>query len=197
MIPSTNGHPSHGPGALRREPSAARQAGPEAPRRRAWLFPGIVFGLLGTQFGICGLAIYLANADPSFAIEPDYYRKAVAWDQENARRHASVALGWQLDFAFADEADALGRRQLTCSLRDRDGRPIRGATIEVAAFASARGNQRETWTLDDTGDGSYEAFVTARRPGLWELRTTVAAAGHVFVDRRTCEITDSPRSRTR
>lgn len=193
MIQSTNGHLRQG-GVFAGDRLAAD---PAVPRRRAWLFPGIVFGLLGTQFGICGLAIYLANADPSVAIEPDYYRKAVAWDLENARRHASAALGWQLEFGFANEVDALGRRKLVCSLCDREGQPIRGATIEVAAFASARGNQRESWKLGETDDGRYEALVPARRPGLWELRTTATAAGHVFVDRRTCEIRDLPRSRTR
>ena len=38
----------------------------------------------------------IANADPSFSVEPDYYRKAVDWDSTMAQRARNEALGWQL-----------------------------------------------------------------------------------------------------
>ena len=40
---------------------------------RIRLWPGIIFALLGVHACVVATTFYLANADPSVAVEPDYY----------------------------------------------------------------------------------------------------------------------------
>jgi nitrogen fixation protein FixH len=114
----------------------------------------------------------LAGSDPSFAVEPDYYRKAVAWDTTMAEAAQNTRLGWQLtveSMATSGTAPA----QLSVQLRDREGKPMDGASLEVAATHNARADHIVTGTFADAGGGRYVAALDARRPGLWELRFTV------------------------
>ena len=61
-------------------------------RRRTpgWWWPWFVVALLVATAGGQGIMLYAATHDPTFAIEPDYYQKAVAFDttiQQIGRAH--------------------------------------------------------------------------------------------------------------
>ena len=57
----------------------------------AWVPALLLGGLLGTQLTV----LHYVLEDPSFALESDYYRKAVSWDAQRELERASAALGWQ------------------------------------------------------------------------------------------------------
>lgn len=128
----------------------------------AWFAYLLVITLL-TSVGGNIYMVMTATDDPGFAVEPDYYKKAVDWDRLQAERAASEALGWNVVVdARADE--------LRIRLTDRLGRPIDGATVEVDAFPNARASQRVKGFLIPKGRGVYVLERPFERSGLWEYR---------------------------
>jgi hypothetical protein len=116
----------------------------------------------------------VASSDPSFAVEPNYYQKAIEWDQTQRRVAASRELGWQVDVRAV-------RDQVEVSLHDRAGRPLSGASLEIESFHNARSADRRGWQFPATDAfGLTRANVGALRPGLWELRITAQHHGQQY-----------------
>ncbi|MCU0635620.1 MAG: FixH family protein [Gemmatimonadaceae bacterium] len=133
------------------------------------------------------LVVYrLANDDPAFAIEQDYYRKGVQWDSTLARRAESVALGWRITPTVAREGDAL---RLTVDARDAAGAPMTGAAIRAEAFAIARSQQQDTVSLTEAAPGTYTARLPHARAGLWEVRLDVQHATHRWASVTRLDVT--------
>jgi nitrogen fixation protein FixH len=120
----------------------------------------------------------VANRDASFAVERDYYKKAVEWDQAMAQHAANAELGWQVSARLEPAGD--GRARLTVWLSDRGGLPLDGATVSVEAFASARAGDVRALALEPLGDGAYAGTLAAPRAGVWELRLAVTRSGRRF-----------------
>jgi hypothetical protein len=124
------------------------------------------------------VAMYrIANDDPAFAIEPDYYRKAVAWDSTMARQTESATLAWTAAPTLTAPTPA-GTRTLTVDLRDAGAAPLTGAAVGAQLFAIARSQQRDSVSLAEVAPGRYVATVPASRAGLWEVQLSVVRDGH-------------------
>jgi nitrogen fixation protein FixH len=135
--------------------------------RRAWLWPGIVIGML-TVHTLSGLiVVFIATSDPSHAVVPNYHEKAVAWDEQRAQQRAGEALGWTTQIEVALAADTLGQRTVRASIRDADGKPLTGASVTVKAYHHARANTIIEAQLKEAAPGQYIATMDLRRPGLW------------------------------
>jgi nitrogen fixation protein FixH len=146
-------------------------------KRGAWWPIGIT-AVLATTVAANIWVMMIANDDPSFAIEPDYYRKAVAWDSTLAQARESARLGWRLTPSLAP-IPAAGGSRLSARLTDSTGTPIQGATIRVSARHVARASDVHDVALVASGSGEYAGSLDARRPGQWELRFDVrAGAAH-------------------
>jgi nitrogen fixation protein FixH len=146
---------------------------------RSWFWPvGLVALLLsGAAANIAFMIV--ANRDASFAVEPDYYRKAVEWDRTMAQETRNAALGWRVSAQL--EPMARGRARLVARVADREGRPVTGAVVVVEAFPSARARDIASFTLArDGAPGAYAATLAHARPGLWELRVRVTRGRDVF-----------------
>lgn len=124
----------------------------------------------------------IANADTSFAVEPDYYRKAVDWDSTMAQRGRNDALGWQLTVESM-HLDGAGAASLTVGLRDRAGLPVDGAVVQVAATHNAEAERIVAGSLAEMTDGRYTGPLAAQRAGIWELRFSVERGGERFTAR--------------
>ena len=146
---------------------------------RGWAWPvAIVALLVGSAGANIGFMI-VANRDASFAVEPDYYRKAVEWDRAMAQEARNTELGWTVSARF-EPADA-GRARLVTLVRDRAGAALTGATVLVEAFPSARAREITSVALEPArGAGVYTGILPSARPGLWELRARVTRDGEVF-----------------
>ncbi len=124
----------------------------------------------------------VASSDEAFAVEPDYYRKAVHFDDEMALRAESARLGWsvqpELQLTTPSAPGAL-----TVVVRDAAGAPVNGATVELLAMHNARAARQLTATLTASGDGRYASPLAAERPGEWELRLTVTRGSDRFATR--------------
>jgi len=142
-------------------------------KRGAWWPIGITT-VLATTVAANLWVMRIANDDPSFAIEPDYYQKAITWDSTLAQARQDSILGWRLTPQLQFVA-ATGTTRISATLTDSLGRPISDAVVKVSALPVARANEVHEATLAATGAGEYAAQLDARRPGRWELRFDVQA----------------------
>lgn len=139
--------------------------------KRGTLWPLGIVAVLGITVGVNLAVYYVANDDPSLAIEKDYYRKAVNWDSTMAQARVNEALGWRLTPSLGAFTPARGA-DIRVRLTDSTGAPIAGATVKVSAFYNARANQIVDTTLAPATDG-YEGRLRVNHSGVWELRFEV------------------------
>jgi nitrogen fixation protein FixH len=149
-------------------------------RRAAIVWPGIIIGLLTAQVLLLLVMAYIATSDQSFAVEPDYYQKALNWDQLAAQDRLNKQLGWSAHIKVSDAADLMKRRDVTCKLSRDKGEPLSGATVELIAFPHARAGERLKSTLTEQEAGDYTTNIPIARPGLWEFRITAEYASNRF-----------------
>lgn len=121
----------------------------------------------------------VAGSDPSFAVEPDYYRKAIEWDSTVVQAARNAALGWSL-VARLEPPGPGGTVSLAADLRDADGKPVTGAAVRVEARHLARAGEPLTAQLQETDAGAYATTVPATRRGIWELRFEAARGDDRF-----------------
>ena len=144
---------------------------PARPRSSGRMWPVFIVGLLSMNASIVAVTVYLAVRDKSVATEPDYYAKALAYNDTIQLRESSAKLGWKAEPTFRPGAD--GRSiDLVVTLIDRDGNPIEGATVSAIAFASARSGDRQSLSLThrEGAGGLYASPVRITRAGVWRVR---------------------------
>jgi nitrogen fixation protein FixH len=146
--------------------------------KRGLGWPIGVAAILAATVGANIWIAVVANDDPSFAIEKDYYRKAVEWDSTLARAQESTRLGWRLAPQLG-EMTANGAR-LRVQLVDSAGVPVQGAQVKVAAFFNARADRVIEATLEPIA-GDYEVELPVTHAGQWELRFDVTRGSERFM----------------
>jgi len=129
----------------------------------------------------------IANDDPSMAIEPDYYKKAVAFDSTLADARRSNALGWTA--ASTIEPIVEGQRtRVRVRLTDARGAVISDATVHVVALFNARANDLQSAPLVFNQDSSYSAPLSISFPGQWEVRVDAVRGSDHFVTTSRVEV---------
>jgi nitrogen fixation protein FixH len=132
---------------------------------RFWaLFP---VALLGSSLLGLGTMASIATRDPGFALERDYYQRAVRFEEEQAQQVENARLGYQVSLEVVAAADGA---ELVVTLSSKQGAPLPEATLRAEAFANARAaDVRELEFRRDAG-GRYRAKLERGTPGLWEFR---------------------------
>jgi nitrogen fixation protein FixH len=135
---------------------------------RFWaLFPVV---LLGSSLLGLGTLASIAMRDPSFALERDYYQRAVRFEDEQAQRAENQRLGYQLELEVHPAAD---RARLVLTLSSKHGAPLPSASLRAEAFANARAADIREVEFRLGADGRYHAELDREVPGLWEFRVVV------------------------
>lgn len=146
--------------------------------RPGTMWPFVIAGALGLHVVGSLVMVYFATSNESYAVEPDYYQKALAWNDKRAQDRHNVELGWQLEFTV--EPAAQGQDPiLRAALKAADCEPVTGASMAVEAFANARRDEVLTAILNPA-DSGYETTMPLRRDGLWEFRFTVTRNDELF-----------------
>jgi nitrogen fixation protein FixH len=146
----------------------------------------IAIGLVLGVTVLANLAVYwTANHDPSFAVEPDYYRRAVEWDSSVARGRRSAALGWTVDARLAPPE--AGHATLRVRLRGHDGAALDSADVRADASHNARGAEVFAVRLVPVGGGEYDGTIPSERQGLWRIDLSAVRGSEVFVERVTLD----------
>jgi len=95
------------------------------------------------------------------------YTQGLHYNATLAERRAQAAVGWQ---AQAELGETASGAELAVTLRDRDGRPVEGATIEgVLRWPPSQSGDRAL-TFTPLGAGRYIADLGALGSGDWDLR---------------------------
>lgn len=155
------------------------------------LWPLAIVGVLAVTVG-ANIAMVVAARDPNaYVVEPDYYRKAVAWDSTMAEARRSAALGWSADVAFGRwEAAAT---PLHVRLADSTGAPVAGADVRVELVNNLAPELPLRIVLADAGAGRYEARPRLQRPGMWEVRLRAVRGADRFVTELRRDALAGPR----
>jgi nitrogen fixation protein FixH len=149
-------------------------------------WPTAIVAVLVTQicFGIWMARV--AGNDPNFAIEPDYYARAVNWDATMEQSRRDKALGWQASVAMTRAGGRTATLRLV--LVDSTGGPITTADSVIAeALAVAHAGQIDRLVMVRDGAG-YVAPVPAANAGLWEVRIRAARGADVFTAKLRTEL---------
>jgi len=156
------------------------------------LWPYIIAGALGIHVIASLVVVFIATSDPSYAVEEDYYQKAMAWNDKRAQDRTNDTLGWDLEFAVEPRASSGDEPILEVRIRDAQGEPLTGASVSVEAFHNNRSGDIIRMQLRSVEDGIYRLQAPMERNGRWELRFTVDRDGdhftftetrHLFVER--------------
>lgn len=115
-------------------------------------------------------AITLATQDPSVAVVPDYYQKALAWDETEKLRRDSEALGWAVQTSVSSKG------VLHVDLRDADGRPVEITNGSIEIFRHARANHITKHDLEASAEGAISIQDVITHSGWWTVRLDVTDA---------------------
>jgi nitrogen fixation protein FixH len=148
--------------------------------KKGWYWPLLLASLLASGVGANVYFMCRAVGDPSFAVEPDYYAKAVAWDAHQAQAKEDADLGWRLALSVSPTDRGSGRARVVATLTDREGRKVPGLAVGLTAFHNARAADVVTATLLESAEHAYAADVAVARPGLWEFRVAATRGTETF-----------------
>jgi hypothetical protein len=156
---------------------------------RPWAF--VPAALLGSMLLGLGTLTYIATDDPHFALEPNYYDKAVHWEQAQAQARRSQASGVAVELL---RAPSLEQGQVTIELRVRDasGAPLGGANVALEAFPNAFANQVTRAGLSEIEPGVYRGALRGTALGLWELRCAVTRGELRFEQTLRADVVKGP-----
>lgn len=149
---------------------ASEPANPNSGVVWAWV-PAL---LLGSMLLGLGVMAYIAIDDPHFALEPNYYDKAVHWDRTQRETSDGAALDLELTLTKPLALAVDGTLEVEIRITDRDRALLSPAVVELEAFPNAYASRVEQMTLSETTPGVYRARLRGQSPGLWELRFMVA-----------------------
>jgi hypothetical protein len=142
--------------------------------KAAALWPLALAAVLGITVVANVVLLLKAGADGT-AVEPDYYRKAVAWDSVMAQARHNARLAWHVGGRL--ERDGA----LAIDLVDAGGEPLAGALVRVEGFAVAHaGGPAHADLAPAAQPGRYAGRLPAPRPGLHEVRVSVSRDGERF-----------------
>jgi nitrogen fixation protein FixH len=146
--------------------SAPGEPGAPAVTGRHVLFAILGFFVLVTA--INGIMVYKAVTTFGGVETPDAYRKGLAYNQRIAAEEAQAGLGWhdELTYSAADRA-------LMLVLKDREGRPVPGASVTATVGRSATNTFDQTLTMSESSEGQYRAPV-GLAPGTWIVNIMVS-----------------------
>jgi nitrogen fixation protein FixH len=148
-----------------------------APKGRTagWWWPWFIAALLVATAGGQAIMLYAATHDPTFAIEPDYYAKAVAYDTTIMRGRENIRLGWRASGAMTASD---GGASVRIAVIDSAGLPVTGARISAVAIHNLDGSHPIPVPLTEAG-GGYVGRIDHAHRGLWEIRLdAVRGADH-------------------
>ena len=135
-------------------------------------FPLAIVAGLGLVVAVNAGMVYAAlHSFPGQAGEQDF-ALSNHYDTVLERAQREAALGWSLVAA----TDERGRPEIT--LTDRNGAPLRGASVVGAAERPLGAPQRHALAFHETATGRYVADAVLPLPGQWELTLAVSQAGH-------------------
>ena len=126
-------------------------------------------------------AFMVTHNDPSHAIVAHYHEQALHWDEAQAARQASSALGWKAEIKVDPTGDTWHNRAIRLKLLDRNQHPIAKADVVLQAFHRSRAAEVQTIPLTETEPGIYSGTIRVRHAGRWQFDGTATQGKQQFL----------------
>jgi nitrogen fixation protein FixH len=107
-----------------------------------------------------------------------------------ARAAESAKLGWRTRVAF--ERTSGDSTRLVIEVTGPDARPVHGARFNAELIHNIDAARPLRVVLVETRDGRYEAMVSLRRAGMWEVRLDARRDAERFVRSQRAEVAAAP-----
>ena len=143
------------------------------------IWPGMIFVLIGINVCVVAITVYFAHADRSFAVEQDYYQRAVEWSQTAQQNQRNRELDWGHGITIEPDSNST-QRTIVLRVWNADGIAIEQALVNVNAFPSAQASHRQDMALTEQLPGEYRGVLTEARAGVWEFRVVIRRGDDVF-----------------
>ena len=143
------------------------------------------------QAVIWTVAISLTAGDKSHMILANYDERALNWDDEVAKRHASDKLGWQAEFHFDASGDVQSYHVLSLTIQGPDEQPVSNASVQLTCFHRAYAALPQEITLKEVGLGVYSGKIRVTRSGRWQVEGTATQNENVLLINQQIDLTAS------
>jgi len=145
--------------------------------KRGKHWPFVIVGMLLFHATLILGTIAVVSARHDLYVEPDYYAKAIDWDNQREMREMADKMGWTVDIALSPTEQTQTPRSMLVSIMDRNNQPIDGALVELEAVHPAHANNRINLVLIGEGQGHYQKTIAINEPGFWKLNLSIRHQG--------------------
>lgn len=136
-------------------------------------WPIFLGGLLTMPIIAYTILVYVATRPDAPRPIPDYYKRSLSWDADQALIEASRQLGWKVNLAIPKGAQySVGRsRPVDLTVTDSAGQPVSGLVGRLVAIrpSDTRLNSDSALTELPHAPGHYRTLAQLGMPGIWEL----------------------------
>lgn len=136
-----------------------------------------IVGLLVANLVAMGILLGAASADRPQVI-PEYYDRAVHYDETIDQAATNRALGWTVRVSWTAALELV--------VRDRSGEPLSGARVQVVGTGRATSARRFDERLRESAPGTY-AWPGGDRRGIYDLAIVIELGQETFIDRFVAE----------
>ena len=160
----------------------------ENNNKKGSYWPWLLVGLLvsGSSFNL--YMVHRALSDPSFAVEKNYYKKALQWDQTMAQKRTNAKLGWAIK---ANVKPHLKKNKASIKVHakvvDKSGQVVKDAHVSFEAFHNARSARRFNKDMRRYND-SHNTTIPTYRQGIWVFQYTVLRGKQRFTQTLRTEL---------
>lgn len=159
----------------------------KGPLSNPWPW-GIVIGL-----GIVVLAnvimLHFAITRPSAPASLDHYAESARWDEVQAERGRSQALGWHVVVHACSSEGCTLHLEVT----DTEGAPVLGLKGRLQAQRSDDpALDREGEVAEGSSPGEYRSHLALARPGLYTVSIRLEGGAAPWVDQRRVRVFGEP-----
>ncbi len=152
--------------------------------KKGWLWPVGITLVLMIHVGFGLTVAFIAASDPSFAVEPDYYEKAVHWDDRSRQQNTNRKLGWSCEAKIRMTSGLDNSGELRVKLLDAQGTPLSDASLSAEVFFNGRAKHRTSLKLMPVNKepGVYISALAVGFDGAWTVRVSASKDSNVFTN---------------
>ncbi len=146
--------------------------------RGSWMWPGMVFVLLGMSCTLVVTTVFLAHRNGGAIIVPDYYEKGLRWDEHKAELAQSEATGWS-HAVQVSRGD--GSWDVLVRIVDASGATVDDASVMLRVHHVGSPRDVRSVGLSAEGRGGYRGSLEGLPAGVWVYELDARGAGDALL----------------
>jgi len=152
---------------------------------QTYRWPTLIVGLLVGHVTLMMFCVtYAVSSHATAGVTPDYYNKALHWDDARRQRQINEALGWGVTITPDVFTDTHGQRSVLVQVTDAQGQPIDDAEVRASVYHAVYPGSTQAGARATPGDNGYQLTLPMRRGGLWHITVDITRGDQRFVHSR-------------